>query len=178
MTPQARRSASASAGRRPGRALAQHARDRLAGRVEQDAGDEPRGDEYLRRGGGGEVAQQVVVFRTDGGAGIAVGDLVGGVRLLVGKLGGVEAVVGDKHPLQAVEDEQPGPGLELARAAARSSSGCLLLPELFERPAGHVGEGAPAEVGHDRALLVEGIPEPARPVAARTRWRGGWSTPR
>ena len=36
----------------------------------------------------------------------------------------------------------------------------------LQRPAGHVGEGTAAEVRHDRALLVEGVPEGPSPVRA------------
>ena len=97
-----------------GEGYAQNARDGLAGRIEQHAGNQPRGDEQFRGGGGGEGAEQVVVFGADGGAGIAVGDLVGGlVGLLIGNLGGIDSMVGHKHALQAIENEQPGTVLKM-----------------------------------------------------------------
>ena len=71
--------------------------------------------------------EQVVIFGTDGGAGVAVGDLVGGlVDLLIGNLGGVEAMVSYEDALQAVQNDQPG-RLSRRRSSRLPSSGVFIL---------------------------------------------------
>ena len=114
MTPQDLRGASASAGRRPGRDSRRTPGIGWLGWIEQDARNQTRGDKQFRRGGSREGTEQIIVLGADGGAGIAVGYLVSGlVGLLVGNLGGIEAMVGNEDSLQAIEDEQPGVGLEM-----------------------------------------------------------------
>ena len=86
----------------------------MAGSIEEGLRDEAAGNNDFGRGGGGKGAEEVVIFGADGGGGVAVGDLVGGVAgLVVGELGGVDAVVGDEDAFDAVEDEEPGLGLEV-----------------------------------------------------------------
>ena len=61
----------------------------------------------------GQGAKQFVVPGADGGGGIAAADLVAEAGLLVGKLRGVVPLVGDQDAFQAVQDQEPGPGLQL-----------------------------------------------------------------
>jgi hypothetical protein len=56
-------------------------------------------DAFFDQGGAGEAAQQVVVLGTDRGARVAVGDLVGSARLLIGQLCRVVAVIGRPAPV-------------------------------------------------------------------------------
>ena len=138
----------------------------MARRVEQHAGNQPRRDEQFRRRGGSEGAEQVIVFRTDGGARVAVGNLVRGlVGFLVGNFGGVKSMVGHQHSLQSVQNQQPGTILKVVEQPF-AEFGRLQFLEAIQRLAGDVGEGAAAEIGHDGAALVEGIPEAAGPVPA------------
>ena len=105
--------------------------DGLAGGIQQHARREPGADENLRRRGGGQRAEQVVVLVADSVAGVAVDDLVGGVvRVLVGHLGGINAMVGHQHTLQSIEDQQARAWCGVAPAAvpsARRSSFCEAL---------------------------------------------------
>ena len=145
--------------------------DGLAGGIQQNARGEAGADEKLRRGGGGKGAEQVVVLVADGVAGVAVDNFVGGdVRLLVGDFGRINAVVGDEDALKTIEDEQPGPGMELGEEFVLQLGG-FLFREVLQRAARHVGEGTLAEVGHDGAALVERIPEASGPGLVR-RARG------
>ncbi len=128
--------------------------------------DEAAGDDDFGRGGGGEGAEQVVIFGADGGGGVAVGDFVGGMAgLVVGELGGVDAVVGDEDAFDAVEDEEPGLGLEVVEELL-GEFGRFEFVEGFGFDAGDIGEGVAAEIGHLCAALVEGIPEAAGEVGA------------
>ena len=85
-------------------------------------------------------------------------------------------MVGHQHTLQAIQNQQPGAVLKLVEQPL-AELGSLYLPEAFERLAGDIGEGAPAEVGHDSAPLVEGIPETASPVRADLRGMFGGPLP-
>ena len=70
-----------------------------------------------------------------------------------------------KHAFQPVEDEQPGLRVKLGEKILRQF-GRPHLVQLLQRPAGHVGERATAEVRHDRASFVERIPKAPGPVGA------------
>src|ERR1035441_7710551 len=107
VTPQERRSASASAGRRP-------ARD-------------------TRRTPG--MAWLAGLSRTRGTS-----------REVTISLDGAAAA--HEHALQAVQNRQPGARLKMVEQPF-AEFGSLHFPEAVERLAGDVGEGAPAEVGHD-----------------------------
>jgi hypothetical protein len=60
-------------------------------------------------------------------------------------------MVGDKHPLKAIEQDQPGPCVEMLEKLF-AEGGRSHRAEIFERLAGHVCERVPAEVGDDAAL--------------------------
>lgn len=109
--------------------------DGLAGGIQQDTRSEAGADEELRRGGGGEGAEQVVVLVADCVAGVAVDDFVGGaVRLLVGDFGGINAVVGDEDALESIKDEQPGPGMELGEEFVFQRGGFFFAKSSSGRP--------------------------------------------
>jgi hypothetical protein len=131
--------------------------------------DEAAGDDDFGRSGGGEGTEELVIFGTDGGGGVAVRDFVGRLAgLIVGELGGVVAIVGDEDAFDAVEDEEPGLGLEIVQEFF-GEFGSFELVEGFGFSAGDVSEGVAAEVGHLGTAFVEGIPEAAGEVGADCR---------
>lgn len=137
--------------------------DGLAGLIEQDARGETRTDEKFRRARGGEGAKEVVVLVTDGVAGVAVCDLVGGdVRLLVANFGGINSVVGNEDALESIEDQQPRLGMEPGEEFILQRCS-FLFRKVFQRALRHVGERALTEVLHARATLVERIPKATGP---------------
>ena len=130
VTPQERRSASASAGRRPGRRswrtpgigwLAGLSSTRGTSREVMSSFDgAAAASARSRSSSSGRMAAQ--------GSRWAIWSWR--ACLLICNLGGVEAMVGDEHALQAIEDEQPRTGLEMAEQQLAEFE-CLLFPEVF-----------------------------------------------
>src|ERR1044072_3492213 len=86
-------------------------------------------------------------------------------------------MVGDEHPLDTVEDEQPGSGEQLAQEEVAELER-RLPAEPDDRLPGHVAEGALAEIRHHGAPLVKRIPEAACPVGADVRRTASRPLPR
>ncbi len=96
-----------------GQTFAEHAGNRLAGGIEQDAGRQPGGQQQFRRRGTGESAQQFIILGTDRRTRIAVGNFVARACILIGKLRGIDAMVGDQHTFQTIQYNQPRLGREV-----------------------------------------------------------------
>ena len=79
--------------------------------IEQRLRNQPGRNQDFRRRGPGKRAEQLVVFGTNGGARVAVSDLVRGLTsFFVGKFGGVDSMIGHQHALQAIQNQQPRVG--------------------------------------------------------------------